>query len=180
MIEHHFGNQPWCGIRLSYSQETQPLGTAGALRVAASLVKSQRILVVNGDTYCRYDSRRLLDVHLHNSATATLWLSRVNDPSRFGGVAVDAQGCIQGFREKESADGRQLASAGVYLLERDLRASIQPGRAVSLEFEVFPSLVGRGLFGVIGEGPFVDIGTPESLNGADITLSGELDRLDCD
>jgi NDP-sugar pyrophosphorylase family protein len=180
MIEHHFGDQLWCGIRLSYSHETQPLGTAGALRLAASQAASQHLLVLNGDTYCPHDSRRLLDVHLQNSAAATLWLSRVQDPSGFGSVALDAKGRILGFHEKAAADGRQLASAGIYLIKRDVIATIQPDRAVSLEREVFPSLVGHGLFGVVGAGAFVDIGTPESLKSADVALAGELDKLDCD
>jgi NDP-sugar pyrophosphorylase family protein len=180
MIEHHFGHQTWCGLTVSYSRETKPLGTAGAVRLAATLTHSPNVLVLNGDTYCDYDLRRLFEAQVTNKAAATLWLSKVNDPRRFGSVAIDSQGRIQGFHEKGATGGRQLANAGVYLLRRDVVATIPSDRVVSLEFDVFPSLVGKGLYGVEGTGSFVDIGTPESLNRAGDALEGELDGLNCD
>ena len=180
MIEHRFGNGSWCGVRISYSHEAQQLGTGGALRNAAPFVSSQHVFVLNGDTYCRYDSRRLLDIHLRNRASATLWLTRVRDTTRFGTVALDDDGRVREFREKAGAPRRQLVSAGVYLMQREVILQIEPGRAVSLEREVLPALVGRGLFGVVGETDFVDIGTTESMMRADLELAGELDQLGCD
>jgi len=179
IIEQHFGPQPWCGVHISFSHESKPLGTGGALRLAASHAQSANLLVLNGDTYCDYDSTRLFELHLANMAAATLWLSTVTDSTRFGNVAVDVDGRITGFREKTPTQGRQLASAGAYLMRRDVIATIQPDRAVSLELEVFPSLVRRGLYGVVGSGPFVDIGTPESLKSASGALESEFDGLNC-
>src|SRR5439155_6248549 len=164
----------------SYSHESQQLGTAGALRNAAPLVSSQHVLVLNGDTYCRYASGRLLDTHLGKLASATLWLTQVRDAKRFGTVALDDEGRVREFREKTGAPGRQLVSAGVYLMRREVIWQIESGRAVSLEREVLPALVGRGLFGVVGEAAFVDIGTTESMMRADLELAGELDQLGCD
>ena len=180
MIEQHFGSSSWCGVRISYSREGQQLGTAGALRNAVPLVSSQRLFVINGDTYCRYDSRRMLDMHLRNVASATLWLTRTRDAARFGTVALNDDGRVREFREKAGAPRRQLVSAGVYLMQREVILQIEPGRAVSLEREVLPALVGRGLFGVVGETDFVDIGTTESMMRADLELAGELDQLGCD
>ena len=180
VIENHFGYQPWCGVNLSYSREVEPLGTGGALRLAASLTKSSHLLVLNGDTYCRYDLRRLVEVHLGNSAAGTLWLCRLIDGTRFGRVAIDGKGRIRGFREKAGAEDGQLVNAGVYLLRREVIATIPPDQPVSLESEVFPSLVGKGLYGVEGSVPFVDIGTPETLYSASGALAAELDRLNCD
>jgi NDP-sugar pyrophosphorylase family protein len=178
-IEHHFGENAWCGLSLSYSREAEPLGTAGALRLAALRSSSPRLLVLNGDTYCRYDSGRLLETHLRNSADATLWLSRVPDSGRFGSVAMSSSGSIVSFGEKANSEARPFASAGVYIIENQVTAGVPPGRVVSLEREVFPSLVGRGLYGIEGKGTFLDIGTPESLETANEVLAAELDGLEC-
>jgi NDP-sugar pyrophosphorylase family protein len=180
MIERHFGDGAWCGITLRYSREARPLGTAGALKLAASFSNSRHLLVLNGDTFCQFDSQRLLEVHLRNQAAATLWLTRAHDLNRFGSVAMDAHGRISGFREKEAPGDGELASAGVYVIQHEVIGKIQKGRAASLEQDVFPSLVGRGLCGVLGAGVFIDIGTPESLNSASDTLEGQLEGLDCD
>jgi NDP-sugar pyrophosphorylase family protein len=180
MIEQHFGHGAWCGVALKYSREAQPLGTAGALKLAASLSNARHLLVLNGDTFCQFDSGRLVDVHLRNQAAATLWLTRVHNLDRFGSAALDAKGRISGFGEKDAAGARELASAGVYVIQQEVIEKIQSGRATSLERDVFPSLVGQGLYGVQGASAFVDIGTPESLNSANDMLEGQLVGLDCD
>ena len=148
--------------------------------MAATLTQSPNLFVLNGDTYCDYDLRRIVEAHVTNTAAATLWLSRVNDPRRFGSVVIDAQGRILRFREKSAAKGGQLANAGVYLLRRNVVSTIPSDQVVSLELEVFPALIGKGLYGVEGSGSFVDIGTPESLERASDALEGELDGLNCD
>ncbi len=148
--------------------------------MAATLTQSPNLFVLNGDTYCDYDLGRIVEAHVTNTAAATLWLSRVNDPRRFGSVVIDAQGRILGFHEKSAAKGGQLANAGVYLLRRNVVSTIPSDQVVSLELEVFPALIGKGLYGVEGSGSFVDIGTPESLERASDALEGELDGLNCD
>ncbi len=179
MIAQHFGSSPWCGIELSYSREASPLGTAGGLRLAVSLTESPRILVLNGDTYCHYDSRRLLDVHIRHAASATLWLSPTPEATRFGSVSVSQQGEVTAFSEKQALSRPALTNAGIYLMERSLIITMQPGRVQSLEREVFPSLVGKGLFGVAGRSVLTDIGTPESLEVARTQLSAAFEGLDC-
>jgi NDP-sugar pyrophosphorylase family protein len=77
-------------------------------------------------------------------------------------VTVLDTGAVQAFHEKRAGDTGGLINGGVYLLARDVVESIPPGEPVSLEREVFPQLVGHGLHAVVGEGPFIDIGTPES------------------
>jgi len=179
MIEVHFGEE-FCGITLSFSREAEPLGTGGALRLAATLANSRQLLVLNGDTYCRFDSQRLLDVQYRNGAAATLWLSSVSDADRFGSVALDTKGRIVGFEEKAVGDGRRLVSAGVYLIDHQVVDGMQTGYRGSLEHDLFPSLVGRGLYGVAGTEEFVDIGTPESLATSSDTLATEFGQLECE
>lgn len=179
MIERHFGGSHWCGVRISYSREPHPLGTAGALRLAAGHTTSSRLLVTNGDTYCPFDPRRLVDLHVGRSAMATLWLVETQNASRFGTVALDVDGQITGFNEKASVRGPLLASAGVYLIERKEIVRIEKDRPASLERDFFPSLIGKGLYGIEGKGGFIDVGTPESLASADAALAQELEGLNC-
>jgi len=178
LVEAGVGDGARLGVRIRYSREAEPLGTAGALRLAATLTPAPTLAVLNGDTYCRFDLAALRSAHRARAALATLWLEPVEDGGRFGTVELEADGRISGFREKAGGGGRPLASAGVYLVERSVVDRVPAGRPASLERDVFPALAGRGLFGVRGRGGFVDIGTPESLAGAGQALRQELGALE--
>lgn len=179
-IEAHFGSSSWCGVALTFSREVTQLGTGGAWRLAATIAESQTLLTLNGDTYCRFDAGRLLKTHVDGRAKATLWLGPADEPRKYGRVVVDDLGEVKAFDEKPELVGRYLASAGTYLIERDVTALIPSGHQMSLEREVFPSLVGDGLYAVAGEDSFFDIGTPESVSTADDSLATELSGLDCE
>jgi histidinol-phosphate phosphatase family protein len=172
-IEEHFGDGSRFGVHVSYSREDpdSPLGTAGAARLAVSRDDSdtQRFLVVNGDSLTRFDLPLLARRHEEQRARGTLWTVPVEDASRFGSVLADEDGRVLGFEEKLAPRGnrRVLVNAGVALFERVTLVEIPGERAVSLEREVLPALAARGvLWTVSGEGPLLDIGTPESYRGA--------------
>jgi D-glycero-alpha-D-manno-heptose 1-phosphate guanylyltransferase len=153
-------------VRLRYSQEPFPLGTGGALRRALPMVDSELMLVLNGDSFCECDPLSLLAWHRARAAQGSIWLTQVDDASRFGSVEVDGRGVLMRFREKEASAGRGWINAGIYLLSQPMVESITPDRMVSLEQEVFPRWAGQGLFGYPGGGHFIDIGTPESYAAA--------------
>ena len=96
----------------------------------------------------------------------SLLLSKVLDTERFGQVQVDRDGKVTDFKEKGTGQGLGWINAGIYLLSRDLLAEIPANRAVSLEREVFPNWIGRGLYGFQSEARFMDIGTPEAYASA--------------
>lgn len=162
-IEEYFGDGGDFGVRITYSLEEKPLGTAGAIKNAAHLVDST-FLVLNGDTYIQADFRNLVYFHRDKGALATIGLSRVGDPSRSGLVQVDRAGQVVRFIEKGAVRGDcNTISAGVYAFEPGILDFIPADRNVSLELEVFPHLVEMKspLYGYILGGSFVDIGTPE-------------------
>ena len=166
VIRAHFGDGSNWEMDIACSQEPSPLGTAGAIRYAVAHVHTDPFLILNGDSYCPADFRRMCEFHRQNRARATLWLVSMDDCRRYGSVETDDRGQVLGFREKsETAEPGQI-NAGIYLLQREVVESIPPGRAVSIEREVFPGLIGRGLYAVAGDGPFIDIGTPESYQGS--------------
>jgi len=166
VIEAHFHDGRQWGMEILYSRDPIPLGTAGAIRYALGLIRSDRFLVMNGDSYCHVDIRRLEEVHVAHAAYASLWLVSVDDCSRYGSVTIGEGGVVHAFNEKLPEKQGGLISAGVYLFERQIVESIPEGRAVSLETDFFPWLIGNGLYAVVGEGPFLDIGTPEAYIAA--------------
>jgi NDP-sugar pyrophosphorylase family protein len=165
-IERSFGNGSHHGVRIAYSREETPLGTGGALRLAASRFPADRYLVLNGDSFLDARLDGLLQAHLDALDTgvptrATLALAEVPDTRRFGRVELASDGAVTAFTEK-GAGGRGLISAGIVVLEDDVLQGIPPERPVSLERETFPGLVGHGLRGVAFDAAFGDIGTPDS------------------
>jgi NDP-sugar pyrophosphorylase family protein len=163
------------GVRLAYSVEDRPLGTAGAVRLALPLLAAARVLLVNGDSYTEADLDAFRREHEARGAAASLVLCRSADPSRFGSVAVDDRGRVQRFAEKEARGPPRAGwiNAGVYLLCRDLIAELPAGRPLSLERDVLPAWVERRqVYGHRAEGRFLDIGTPESYAAAEAFFAG--------
>jgi D-glycero-alpha-D-manno-heptose 1-phosphate guanylyltransferase len=154
-------------LHLVYSRETSPRGTAGALRAALPLLKSDTVLVMNGDSFCEADLKAFWAWHCAREADATLLLARVEDTRRYGRVRVDDDGFVLSFDEKDGTGGPGWINAGIYLVGRQLLLEIPPDRAVSLERTVFPEWIGRGLYGYRCDSRFLDIGTPEAYAAAE-------------
>ncbi|MEY6434000.1 nucleotidyltransferase family protein [Thioalkalicoccus limnaeus] len=169
-IEEEFGDR-YGGLRIQYSREVTPLGTGGALRLAAGLIESSTVLVLNGDSYCDADLGGVHQAHQGRCAKATLLLTRVADASRFGRVQVDAMGRILNFDEKTSDSGPGLVNAGLYLIETSLLRDIPTEGPVSLERDVFPTWIAGQFYGYETSSAFLDIGTPESYAAAEAFLS---------
>lgn len=157
----------YLGLRILYSREASPLGTAGALRLALPLFESDSVLVLNGDSFCEANLKAFWQEHCARQADATLLLTRVSDASRYGRVHVDAEGRVLRFEEKDGDSGPGWINGGVYLLKRRLLEMIPASRAVSLEREMFPAWIGQGLYGYTSDGRFIDIGIPEAYTLAE-------------
>jgi D-glycero-alpha-D-manno-heptose 1-phosphate guanylyltransferase len=160
-IGDHYGS-----LRVQYSREIKPLGTAGGLRLAIDKTNSDPVLALNGDSFCAIDLERFYRFHSAVKARATILLTRVNDASRFGRVETNNSSAVISFEEKGGAAVPGWINAGVYCLNRNVIEELSRGEAKSLEREVFPELVSAGLYGFRGGGDFVDIGTPQSYGEA--------------
>lgn len=154
------------------SIEPEPRGTGGALRHALPHLRSDTILVANGDSFAAADLPALMRLHLAKNSLATIALAHVDDISRYGRVVTDDAGAVIRFEEKPTAVAGRPAeagniNAGVYLLERSVITGLPGDQAISLEREVFPQLIGRGMYALAADMPFIDIGTPESWEAAE-------------
>ncbi len=165
-IEAEFGDS-YGALQLEYSRETSALGTAGALRLAVPLLSGDHVLAMNGDAYSDADLTGFWRWHRDVGSRGSLLLAHMTDTERYGLVDTDDDGRVKSFKEKQAGRGPGWINAGVYLLSRRMLLGIPRGREVSIEREVFPSWVGRGLYGYRAEGRFLDIGLPESYAEAD-------------
>ena len=155
------------GMQLVYSPESEPLGTAGALRHALPRISTSVILAMNGDSFINVDLRDFLRWFSDSGADAALVLKKVADTSRYGSVTVGSNDEVQCFQEKRADGGEAWVNAGVYALKSRVVAGIPPGLQVSLERDLLPGLAGAGLRGYKCAGEFIDIGTPDSYARAD-------------
>ena len=167
------GGERW-DLRAGYIREEQPLGTAGALRLASQGLEGP-FFGLNGDTLFLADFREFWHAHRSNSGAASVCLKPAEDPSQRGWVALDSLGRITSFEEKSGQESVQqpvwLVNAGLYLLEPCALAGIAAGETASIERQVFPELAKRGqLYGQVQEAYFADIGTPESLESLERDL----------
>jgi len=157
------GDGSGLGVRLRYIEEPSPLGTGGALKFAEELLED-RFFMLNGDLLTDIDLTAQLEQHERTGARATLALMAVQDPSAYGLVRRESDLSVREFIEKPNPDeiDTNLVNAGAYILERPILESMAPrGTRVSIERDVFPSLVGQGLYGYEATGYWMDIGTPE-------------------
>jgi mannose-1-phosphate guanylyltransferase len=165
------------GVPIRYVEEPTPLGTGGALRFAGDLL-ADRFFMLNGDVLTDIDLTAQLAQHEQTGARATLALVGVDDPSAYGLVRRQPDLSVKEFLEKPSPDeiDTNLINAGAYILERSVVDEMPPpGSNISIERDVFPKLVDRGLFGYAAEGYWIDIGTPERyLQGTFDILEGNV------
>ncbi|HYO60801.1 MAG TPA: nucleotidyltransferase family protein, partial [Actinomycetota bacterium] len=134
------------GMRLEVSQETEPLGTAGALKHAQAFTGGETFLVFNGDVLTDADIGALVGIHREREAEATILLTPVDDPSVYGVVPTDSDGRVTAFVEKPppGTAPTNLINAGVYVLEPSVLDRIPAGEPWSIERATFPQLVDEG------------------------------------
>ena len=158
-----FGTE-YGGVSLEYAVETQPLGTGGAIGFAGRELEST-FFALNGDSLREADLAALVEFHHSTGAKASILLTPVADPSRYGLVRLAPDGRVESFLEKpwpEDID-TDLINAGLYLLEPEVLELVPEGRPVSIERDVFPRLAAEGsVFGIALPGYWLDVGTPDS------------------
>jgi mannose-1-phosphate guanylyltransferase len=161
-VRNVLGDGSGVGVRLRFIEEPDPRGTAGAVKLAAPML-DERFLMLNGDVLTDIDLTAQIAQHEQTGARATLALVPVSDPTAYGVVVLREDRSVSDFVEKPGSDnvGSNLISAGAYVLEREILDLVAPDRNVSIEREVWPLLVGEGLYGFPSEGYWLDIGTPQ-------------------
>lgn len=158
------------GIEATFSVESEPLGTGGAIQLACSNAHNENVLVVNGDTLYKADIPALFSFHLQQKANCTLALKPMQHFDRYGVVTIDGSGLISSFKEKQFYESG-LINGGVYVLNRKEFLQQQLVAPFSFEKDYLEKQTGSGkLFGLKQEGYFIDIGIPEDFERAQVEL----------
>jgi len=154
--------------------EPEPLGTGGALALASTALRSDPVLVINGDTVADVDLNEFLRCHIAADTAATMLCARVDDARRYGIIEIDSSERIVKFAEKdERVIGPQWINAGYYLFSQTLVGQIQRTLTTgSLERDVLERMPQGSVGAFRTEGRFLDIGTPETLREAADLLTG--------
>lgn len=155
-------------VAVEYVVEPEPLGTAGAVRLARPLLKSPNVMVLNGDSWLDIDLCRFFRGHCDAGTEGSLLCAPVPDMSRFGRVEVDVNSRISAYSEKDPNNfGPGTISAGFYLLKQNLLDKLMQTQGPSIERDFWQNLPLGTIYGHVGESSnFIDIGTPESLISA--------------
>jgi mannose-1-phosphate guanylyltransferase len=163
-ITDNFGDGSQFGVRLFYSIEDTPLGSAGAVKKAEEYL-GDTFLVINGDNFIDLDYLAMIKLHRERKAQVTIALTRVDDPTRYGLVETDTLGRVIRFLEKPKLEEvtTNTVNAGAWLVEPGVLSRIPSGKPLSFERNVFPELLSYGepVYAYISSGYWMDTGTPE-------------------
>jgi mannose-1-phosphate guanylyltransferase len=167
-FEPAFGDGRAWGVQLTYVTESEPLGTAGALRNVTGKLHSgpdDPVVVLNGDILSGHDIAAQVAQHQREGADVSLHLVEVEDPRAFGCVPTDAAGRVTAFVEKSPDPVSNQINAGCYVFRRSILDAIPAGRPVSVERETFPGLLAAGaeVSGFVESAYWLDVGTPAAL-----------------
>ena len=154
-------------LHIEFSVEDEPLGTAGAILLAARRYPvNQSFFVMNGDSMLQLDFAAMISLHAKRGRIGTAGLAWVQDTSRYGSVELDPADRIVAFREKSASNKSGYINGGIYVFEPEVLGRIPQQGAVSLERTVLPGLCPTNLVGFKSDGYFLDIGTPQDFQRA--------------
>ncbi len=163
-IRDCFGDGSKLGVRLTYSTEDSPLGTAGAVKNAEEFLDDS-FVVLNGDIFTDIDLSLMMRLHRKNKTVASLALTPVEDPTTYGAVETDRDDMVKRFVEKPGRDRvtTNMINAGIYILEPEILSCIAPKAFSMFERNVFPPLLekGQAIYGYPFLDYWIDIGTPD-------------------
>lgn len=148
-------------IEIFYISEEEELGTGGAILNSIKYIKSERVLVMNGDSYC--------DINLFDFKNSfksyydiLIVVTKVNNSERYGSIITNSNGKIVKFNEKKKSEN-SLINAGIYIISKIFFKSLNFNDRFSLENDVLSECAKNNFYSWYKKAKFIDIGTPQSL-----------------
>jgi mannose-1-phosphate guanylyltransferase/phosphomannomutase len=172
-IEDYFGDGSQWGMRISYSREETPLGTAGSVKNAEELL-TEPFLVISGDALTDFNLGDIIKYHRERKALATLTLAHVANPLEYGVIITREDGRIETFLEKPSWSEvfSDTINTGIYVLDPKIFTYFEPEKVFDFSQDLFPLMLAKGdpIFGYIADGYWCDIGNLTSYMQANADL----------
>ena len=173
MIQDYFGDGSQLGMKIVYSVEQTPLGTAGSVKLAQKQL-TDTFLVISADALTDFDLTDIIRFHKERKALATLTLYRVPNPLEYGVIITREDGAIVQFLEKPSWGEvfSDTVNTGIYVLEPEVLDYFEPNKVYDFSQELFPMMLKRGdpLFGFIAPGYWCDVGSLQEYMRANADL----------
>lgn len=161
MIKNHLCFTFLPGIKVSYSIESSPLGTAGGVKAVEDFF-DDTFVVIGGDDLCDVDLEEVVEFHHRRKALATIGLYRVDEVEQYGVVVTDDTGKITQFQEKprKSEAKSNWANTGIYVFEPEIFKFIPKNSFFDFGKNLFPTLKEKNLafYGYKSEGYWKDVG----------------------
>jgi len=182
LIRSYFGDGDEFGMRLDYTTDDRPLGTAGSVHRAAGQLGDETFVVISGDAITDIDLTALVAFHRSRGALATVALAHKPDPVEFGITITDESGRIVRFLEKPSWGQvfSDTVNTGIYVFEPEILASIPAGTQADWSGDIFPALLAKGapVFGFVADGYWEDVGSLTSYLGVQRDVLDGLVKVD--
>lgn len=174
VAEEYFRAHKRSGVEVVFSREDERklLGTGGGLKNAEGAIKSSTFLVMNGDSFLSMDFGRFLEFHGERKAVVSIALTKAAKRTDAGSVRLGAKDEIVEFSEKDNNGCTVYMNGGVYVFDSSVFRHMPVSAAFSLEYDLFPLLTGKGIYGYVTGGEVLDIGTTERLEMAKTFFSG--------
>ena len=178
-IQGYFGDGTDFGVKMHYSIETTPLGTAGSVKKAEHHLKDETFVIVSGDALTDCDLTKAIAFHKEKKSLATLILYRVQSPLEFGVVITDDDGRIVRFLEKPSWSEvfSDTVNTGMYILEPEIFDTMDPNKPYDWSSDIFPQLLAerKPIYGYVMDEYWADVGSLSQYREAqEHMLSGKV------
>lgn len=171
IIIDYFGDGKKWGVNIQYAKQDAPTGSAGAIKSAENYIEDD-FLVLNGDSFIQLDINEMIKFHKENNGILSISLREVKNYDRGGFAILDKDKVVSfEFREKSGKPEDGYLDAGVYILKSEIFKYIPKStKIISFSKTTLPKLLSekQKIYGFITDGYFIDIGTPESYNKAQV------------
>ena len=178
-IRGYFGDGNGFGVSIRYIEETEPLGTAGALALLPPILQGERFFLVFGDVLFDIDLKRMLDFHEEKQAAATLFVHPNSHPFDSDLVVLDEEARVQSFNSKHSVRTdwyQNCVNAGLYLLDKKVCGLVPAGEKCDMEKQLLTGMIssGKAVYGYQSPEYIKDVGTVERIRLAEKELQSGL------
>ncbi|MGA7731619.1 MAG: mannose-1-phosphate guanyltransferase [Chloroflexia bacterium] len=179
VIQEHLGDGTALGVKINYTVEESPLGTAGSVRLGQQWL-DDTFIVISGDALTDFDLSAAAQYHKQHKAVASLILKRMPNPLEYGVVIIDDEGRVRQFQEKPSWGEvfSDTVNTGIYILEPEIFDYYEAEQAFDFSNQLFPILLekSRPMYGYVADGYWCDVGSiPDYMIASADYLQGQVD-----